>query len=221
MKYAVQLLDALNVLENVADCFQGDSARIRKLGDGWFLESSAFDACTAAHKVYPIADEILRLIHRVFALYMQLFSPLEIGYVQAFSGAGVPTIRALRSSTRLNVYSSSEELQNSHGKQSLGSAVVGHAMANTNVREALALVGESDLQWPQLYNILEFLGGVKGIVKRKWATRELVGKCWRTANHYRHLGSPKKNPLPTDPPSIAEARSLALYLLKRWMSSQI
>ena len=45
MKYAVQLLDATNVLENVADCFQGDSARIRKLGDGWFLESSAFDAC--------------------------------------------------------------------------------------------------------------------------------------------------------------------------------
>jgi hypothetical protein len=96
MKYAVQLLDATNALENAADCFQGDSARIRKLGDGWFLESSAFDACTAAHEVYPIADEILRLIHRVFALYMQLFSPLEIGYVQAFSEADVPTNRALR-----------------------------------------------------------------------------------------------------------------------------
>jgi hypothetical protein len=220
MKYAVQLLDATNVLKNVADCFQGDSARIRKLGDGWFLESSAFDACTAAHEVYPIADEILRLIHRVFALYMQLFSPLEIGYVQAFSKTGVPVNRALRSSTRFNVYSSHEELQNSHGKQSFGAAVVGRAMVNTNVHESLALVGESDLQWPQVYNILEFLVSADASVRKKWSARK-IRDCKQTANHYRHLGNPEKYRLPANPPSILEARSLVLDLLRRWISSQI
>jgi|HubBroStandDraft_3_1064219.scaffolds.fasta_scaffold164032_1 hypothetical protein len=221
MKYAVQLLDATKVLENVADCFQGDSARIRKLGDDWFLESSAFEACTAAHEVYPIADEILRLIHRVFALYMGLFSPLRIGYVQACNEAGVPTNRPLRDITRFNVYLSPEELQTSHGGQSLGASLVGRATVNTNVHEALALVGENELQWPQIYDILEFLGGMNGIVKRKWATREVVGKYWRTANIHRHLGSPKKKPLPADPPSISEARAFALNFLKRWISSQL
>jgi hypothetical protein len=141
MKYAVQLVGAAHVLEAVGYCFQGDSARIRKGGDNWFLESSAFDVCATAGEVFLIADELLRLIHRVSALYMRLYSPFEIGYVQAFSETGVPTNRALRGFAKIDVYSSTgiKELQNLRGEQSLGAAVVDHARVNNKVNEALAL----------------------------------------------------------------------------------
>jgi hypothetical protein len=221
MKFAVRLKDATNVLEDVADSFQGDSARIIKLGDGWFLESSAFDACTTEIEVVRIAQTILPSIHRVCVLYVQLYSNFEIGGVDIFSDTGVLINRTLRDSTQITVYSAEglQELQNPHGEESLGSAVVGAAMENESVHEALAMLG--DLQWPQLYNILEFLGGVDAIVKKTWATRGPVIKCRQTANHYRHLGSPKKYPLPPNPPSLSQARSLVLDVLKKWISMQL
>ena len=141
----------------------------------------------------------------------------------SFSETGVPINRALRGSAKIDVYSSTgiKELQNLRGEQSLGAAIVDRARVNNKVNEALALIGESGLQWPQLYNILEFLGGTDAIVRKKWATREQIRKCKQTANHHRHLGSPTKYPLPTDPPSLSEATSLMLDPLKRWIASQI
>jgi hypothetical protein len=221
MKFAVRLKGATNVLEDVADCFQGHSAKIQRLEDGWFLESSAFDACTSEAEVVGVAQKILLFIHRVCVMYVQLYSPLTIGGVNIFSDTGVLLNRTLRDTTQITVYSPNglQELQNPSGEGSLGSAVVGAAMKNEGVREALAMLG--DLEWPQLYNIIEFLGDVDGIVGNGGATRQAVTDCRRTAAYHRHLGNPKPNLLPANPPSLSEARSLVLDLLKRWMSSQI
>jgi len=110
----------------------------------------------------------------------------------------------------------------SRGKGSLGSAFVGAALEDTKLEEALALVGDGyELQWSQIYNILEFLGGADAIVKKKWATRGQLRKCRQTANHHRHLGSPKKYPLPVDPPSHGEATTFAIGLLKKWILGRL
>src|ERR1700731_121907 len=213
MKFAIQLKGSIPTLQHVFGCFQGDFARIRKIGDDWFLGSSAFDPCASGQDVFPIADELLRLIHRVTAIYGGSFSPFELGYVECFSDAGVHVSRALRASKRIQVYTGEgfPELQEPRGKESLGSALVGAAMADKRLLEALALIGDGhDLQWSQIYNIQEFVGGEDAIVKEKWALREQLRKCRQTANHYRHLARPKKYPLPADPPSLSEATSLVV-----------
>ena len=93
MKFAVQLTNgAKPLMENVTDCFQGDFARIRKMGDDSYLESSLFDACTAPVEVFPIADNLIRLMHRFTALHGRLFLFSEVGYVQEFSDAGAPFV---------------------------------------------------------------------------------------------------------------------------------
>ena len=189
-----------------------------------FLESSDFDACANVCEVFPIADVVLRLIHRVTAVYAGVFSPFEIGYVEAFDDAGVYVNRSLRATQRVQIYSLQglQELQVLRGKRSLGSAVVGAALADKKLEEGLALIGDGeDLHWSQLYNILEFLGGEDAIVKRKWATRQQIRECRQTANHHRHLGSPRKYPVPANPPTSGEARSLVLALLRRWIAEQI
>jgi hypothetical protein len=223
MKFAVQLINGSKpTMENVASCFQGDFARIRNLGDDWFLESSTFDACTAPVQVFPIADELLRLMQRITAVYGRLFAFSEIGYVQAFNDAGMPTTRALRAVQRVQIYTLDiRELDRPVGNQTLGSALLSATMAEKKLQEALALIGDGDeLQWPQIYNILEFLGGENAIIKRRWATRVEIRRCRQTANHYRHLGSPTKYQLPTDAPSRGQAIALVLGLLKRWITSQ-
>jgi hypothetical protein len=222
MKFAVQLINNNEpLMESVEKCFQGDAARIRKLGNDWFLESCLFDACAVPAKVFPIADELLRLMHRLTAVHGRLFSFCEIGYAQAFNEAGVPVGRALRATQRVQVISAEElqELQKLDGEQSRGSSLVAVAMKEKKLQEALVLVGDGyELQWTQIYNILEFLGGADALVKKKWATRIQIRKCRQTANHYRHLGSPHKHPLPTDPPSQGEAAILVLGLLRKWIS---
>jgi hypothetical protein len=82
-----------------------------------------------------------------------------------------------------------------------------------------SLHGKRELSWSQVYDIIEFLGGVDGIVKGGYAKKKQTGMVKRTANHYRHLGSPKKLPLPPGPPPLAEAAEFASSLLKRYLFS--
>jgi len=224
MKFAVRLINGSEpLMKSVESCFQGDFARIYKNGDDWFLESTAFDGCRNPGEVFPIADELLRSMQRITAVYARLFSICEIGYVQAFSDTGAPTARGLRGTQRVQIISRAglEELSEFGEKQSRGTALLAVAMENPSLREALALLGDGyELQWAQIYNILEFLG-IDAVVRKKWATREEIRKCKQTANHYRHLGSPRKYPLPSNPPSSGEATALVFMLLKRWISSQI
>ena len=224
MKFAVQLKGSKPLLEQMAPGFQGEFVKINKIGDEWFLESSAFNTCQAPLEVFPIADEVLRLVHRIIAMYCQLFSPFEVGYVQSFTDDGSPGERGIRGVTRIQIYSATEvpELQAISNGQSLGSKLVATAMSDKRLEEALNLIGDGvEFQWPQIYNVIEFLGGSSEIAKKKWATAEQIRKCRQTANHYRHLGSPKRYPLPINPPSQGEATRFALTLLKRWILSSI
>lgn len=59
MRYAAVLNGKANLFENVAPCFASDTARIKKLGDEWVLESSAFNSCGEPLEVFPIADDLL------------------------------------------------------------------------------------------------------------------------------------------------------------------
>jgi hypothetical protein len=224
MKYAVQLVNGSEpLMKNAASCFQGNFAKIIKIGDDWFLESSAFDGCAVPGQVFSIADKLLRLMQRITAVYARLFSICEIGYVQAFNDAGVPTTRGLRGTLRVQIISPDglQELSKMHGDQSRGSALAAAAMARADLQEALTLVGDGyDLQWPQISNILEFLGGADAMAQRKWATRDQIRKCKHAANHYRHLGSPQKYPLPVSPPTPGEATILVFSLLQKWISQQ-
>jgi hypothetical protein len=117
MKYAVQLKGSEPLLPAIAPCFQGQNARISKVDGEWFLESQQFESCSGPNDVFPKADGLLRVIHLVTALYCQLFSPFEVGYVQAYSETGAPTQRALRAIQRVQIYSGSgvQELQKRQG----------------------------------------------------------------------------------------------------------
>jgi hypothetical protein len=226
MRYAAQLLGDAATIEKVAPCFQGGAARIRRFGNDWFLESSVFESCPGPAEVFPIAKEILTSVHQVSMLYAYLLTVehIRLGYIQEFNDAGSLTRRSLHATQKVNVYSAEglAELKGLRGHQSSGSAVVEGARSSRKVQEALSLIGCTELGWPQLYNILEFLGGDRAIVKRGWATQSEVRRYKQTANHFRHLGSLNRYPLPPNPPSVSDGRKfILLNLLKRWVSEQL
>jgi hypothetical protein len=95
------------------------------------------------------------------------------------------------------------------------------AQSDPKIAEALALVSGGAPSWHSLYDVLEFFAGKRGVAKRDWASQSTVDRFMRTANHYRHLGAPKRYPLPRNPPDIKETRTFVLGLLRRWLEGYL
>jgi len=210
------------MLESVAACFDGINAKIRKDEEGWILESSEFASCTAGEQVFPIADDLVSRIHHVLALYCGATATLVVEHIYWINAEG-KKLRTIRGSLPVNVISSQglAELKGMSGSQPLGSAVLQAMTLDATVKEGLTLHGEGGLSWSQVYDIIEFLGGEAGIAKAGYANRKQIRAVRQTANHYRHLGSPKKYPLPSNPPDLAAASEFARSLLKRYISSRL
>ncbi len=219
---AAVLTGQSDFLERVAPCFVSDNAKIRKLGEKWVLESCEFESCKTAEQLFSVADDLVSRIHRILALYCDATPSLVAKYISWTNGEGEPW-RAIRGSTGVNIISSKgvAELGKMSGTQPLGSAVFQAMNLDPAVKEALALHGDGELSWSQIYDIIEFLGGVRKIVKAKFATKGATSTVRQTANHYRHLGNTGKFPLQSNPTLLAEGEDFARRLLKRWIASRL
>jgi hypothetical protein len=228
IRYAVALLTGQEeALVSIAPCFDSDSARIKKQRlkekeDSWVLESSQFAPCTTGMEVLAVADDILSRIHRVLALYCNFTPVLEVKCISWISAEG-ESFRTIRDSVAINVTSSKglEDLRGIRGKQPLGSTVFEATESDSKVEEALTLHGDSGLNWWQIYDIIDFVGGVKVIANAGYASRKQAIAVRQTANHYRHQGLRKKPVLPVNPPTLAQANGFARALLKSWIESRL
>jgi hypothetical protein len=211
-----------HMLESIAECFTSNHATVRKHEEGWILESCEFTSCTTGDQVFPIADDIVSRLQRILALYCDAYEALSIDHIYWINAAGEKR-RAIRVVLPINVISSKGlvELKTTSGKEPMASAVFDAMIRDASVKEALALHGESGLSWSQVYDVIEFLGGEKGIATAGYANQKQTRTVRQTANHYRHLGSPKKYALPPNPSTLAEATGFVRSLLKRYISSRL
>jgi hypothetical protein len=216
-----------DVLASIAPCFGSDSARIKRQRlkekeDSWVLESSEFASCTAGDEVLAVADGIVSRIHQILALYCNYTPILSVDCI-CWINANGESLRTIRASSSVNVVSSKglAELKGASAgtTQPLGSAVFEAVTRDVEINEALALHGDNGLSWSQVYDIIDLVGGVKGIVQA--AARKQASAARQTANHYRHLGVRRKHPLPANPPTLAQANEFARGLLKRWIASRL
>jgi hypothetical protein len=216
-----------DTLASIAPCFDSDSAKIRKQRikkqeESWVLESSEFARCTTGEEVFPIADDIVSRINHILALYCNFTPMFSVEYINWIDAEGEPK-RTIRDSVSVNVVKSKgiSDLKSTSGTQPLGSAVLRLVGLDSAVSEAFALHGDSGLSWSQVYDIIDFVGGVDRIAEAGYANKKSTSAIRQTANHHRHLGNPRKCPLPPNPPTLAEAGEFARSLLKRWITSRL
>jgi hypothetical protein len=179
IRYAAAVLTGQeDVFASIAPCFDSDSGRIKKqrLKEeeySWVLESSEFAVCTTGNEVLAVADDIVSRIHQILALYCNYTPILSVNCICWINAKG-ESLRTLRSSFSVNIASSKglAELKSASGTQPLGSAVLEALTRDAKVREALTLHGDSGLGWSQVYDIIDLVGGVKGIAKLGYATKK-------------------------------------------------
>jgi hypothetical protein len=223
VSYAAAVLTGeTNHLDNLAPSFTGSDGTIRKDGDLWLLESPRFQSCTTGDQLFSLAEDILYDIECILALYINASPFLSVQYVKFVTQEGAG-FRQVRATADINVISTKgiAELKSLSGTQPLGSAVLRAINTNPRIKEAFSLHGEEELSWSQIYDIIEFLRGEKGIVEAKLASGADVSRLQRTATYYRHLGNPKEEVLPPKPFSPAEGTEFIRNLLKRWIAQEL
>src|ERR1700722_2848588 len=75
----------------------------------------------------------------------------------------------------IDIFRPANQVLNPTASGSLATVALSRAATDPKILEALSLVGHDALTWGRIYDIIEFLGVKRHIIKR-------------TANHYRHLG---------------------------------
>jgi hypothetical protein len=224
MRYVAVLAGRPHILPRVAECFVGQHLRITRLGEQWVLESSDFDLCNGPQDAFLMADTLVSRIHRILALYCHLHTPLWVQSIQGFDPEGRPSKLVVRATVQFEISLSKgiAELSDLNGDQSLGVEIFELASSDPVVMEALNLRGEKPIGWSHVYDVIEFCGGVEEAARvLALSSRKRVREIKQTANHYRHLGSPKKYFLPATPPTLYEATTFARDLLKKWISSRL
>lgn len=225
MRYAAIIIakkSSSSLLEDIAPSFVSSIATIRKLKDNrWILESSTFKQYESVDKLYEAANKLLSNIHSVLALYLGRFDePLSVSAIVKLNDNDEVISAQFHASLQIVVTPRAADVLNPTASGSVGTAVLSAADVNGAVQEALSLVGRAAPTWGQVYNIIEFLG-MDLIVKFGFARRSEVVRVRQTANHHRHLGNSKKNPLPPNPPTLDEAYKFAFELLKKWIAGRI
>jgi hypothetical protein len=111
----------------------------------------------------------------------------------------------------------------------LGSTLIEKALrqaeTDDDVSAALRLLRDSDPQWPDVYDVIEFLQRTVADLTDQingWINKAELGRHRGTANHYRHLGNVgKNNRLPTTPTTLTESREVIFGLLRRWLEERL
>jgi hypothetical protein len=129
--------------------------------------------------------------------------------------------RRIYATLDVNFYNRATRTLNPTVSGSVATDVLSRAANDPAVTEALSLHGNEAPTWARVYDIIEFLGGEGSIKKAGFAPRSETRRVRQTANHYRHLGSPRSNRLPPTPPTLAEAGVFAKELLRKWIATRM
>jgi hypothetical protein len=214
MPYAAVITSAAstpkNLLEDIAPSFVSDIITIRRREGEWIVESSSFEPYDSDEKLYEAANKLVSRLHNVLALYLGLHGEsLSVRALLRLTDDDDKLIARRRYVTfTVDIVRPAKQALNPTASGSLGIVVLSRAATDCKIAEALSLVGHEALTWGRIYDIMEFVG-------------DKPGKMRQTANHYRHLGNPRNYPLPSNPPTLAEAGLFATNLLKDWTATQI
>lgn len=102
-------------------------------------------------------------------------------------------------------------------KGSRSAALLRLATCSGRVANALSLIQAPEPGWGAIYDVLQFVENSPAARKDAGKVRNYI----RTANWYRHLGESNRQPLPTDPPSLFQARTFACKLLEEWLEQRL
>lgn len=216
-------------LEFLASAFDDDPS-VKKRGDLFFLASSLLDDCDDLSQAMDTGVKLLELMYGLARLESDL---------QGRASYGIYASRAPKTTGPRDADTVDALVHVNHGLQqpALRNPIVREllfapqnflqAQSDSKVEEVFRLISRFELDWVNLYRVLEHIQGDVGgdIWRSDWASRRDINRFNHTANSYVTTGDfarhgPKPFQPPSDPLTLEEAQSLILGVVKRWVHSR-
>jgi len=225
LAWLVQLLGPQDALERLPTLVQGEPYAVVRFENGIYLRGSALDGLPDATGARAKAGEVCRYLESVLQVFVVLVDELRPGNVLAADSGGTPRARNLFAFKNFRVISErglKGLAATDPNGSTLASNILRLADRDPRVAQAFYIVGNRDIGWHEIYDLIDLMGGVNALVKRGWAKRKELNRLRQTANHHRHRGSRRtKDALPENPPTLSEGANAVRVLLQQWLTERL
>ncbi|MGH8606853.1 MAG: hypothetical protein ACREX9_05390 [Gammaproteobacteria bacterium] len=223
LRYLVEIDGDAEALKHLPELFRGTDFSITGAADGRvFVSGTSFEACANASEVIEVASRVLRWVGSILEVYAGAADEFTVKNVFWIDDRG-HLMQRLIMSDKIRFLGDFKDLAAClQSNTTLGSELLRLATDDDRIARAFDLIGSKTIGWYEIYDLIDLMGGVRGLVKQGWVTRKEVSSIRQTATHYRHLGSiSKQYELPDNPPHLNAARATITNIVRRWISERL
>jgi hypothetical protein len=229
MRFEVALSGDSTALDFLSRTFSNDDCRIVKGDCTYLLSGTCLDALDDASLVRDRAFELAKLLSGACQVLLGFGSPIQVGAVTEILPGGGPRISGLvAEATGCTVPPSVRTGDKVTHPTDKARDWLLLAQKDSEVAHGLLLWSDGTGWW-NLWKIFELVekssGGVKGIVRRGWATKDQCDRFARMAQSRTALGVDSRHAFdkstpPSRPMERSEAFNLVGSLFRQWAASR-
>jgi len=219
-------------LQDLADAFSSGDPRVVQEDGGYFLVATEFVSFGDDHTgLLTRAREILAQMDGSALLANGQHHPVKVaGSIRDQGGRqhAVIAMDAIEARSRVSAVLVSVGDEPPEPSTPPARAAMDAASTNTSAGVVLQLLGQRELDWVNLYRILDYVahecGGKKSVVKAQLATNDEIDRFGAAANRIEVSGDdvrrgPMKGTPPTRSMTLAEGRAFIRRLVTDWLAS--
>lgn len=230
MRWKVQLTGERFDLEDLPRLLDEPELEVRQDGERFFLCSSRFSTLETVADVRSLAGTVLKMLNGALRVSNHNYRPVGLGPVHELKPDGTKQVTVGVSETlhvrgKVTVTKKDADGNVVEGRPDpLLPVGIQEGMRDPMVGEVLAFVGSSDLDWADLYKVVEMITERLGKPPYSlgWVSRGWLDRFTQTANSMEALGfearhATSRPPAPSNPPTLHEARTQILNMVRQWV----
>lgn len=223
LRYLVEIDGDAEALKRLPGLFRGLDFNVTAAPDGRvFLSGASFETCATPDEVRETASHVLRWLASILEVYAGASDDFTVKNVFWKDDRGHLMQRIITTTTVRFLGDFKDLAACSANNTTLGSELLRLASIDDDIARAFDLIGGKAISWYKIYDLIDLMGNVRGIVNQGWAIRDQLSSIRQTANHHRHLGSTSnKDKLPNNPPHLHDARATITNIFRHWLSKRL
>jgi hypothetical protein len=186
-RYLVEIDGDAEALKRLPELFRGLDFCVTAAADGRvFLSGASCETCATPNEVTELASRVLRWVASILEVYAGASEDFTVKHVFWKDDRGHLMQRFILSD-KIRFLGDLKDLAAClQSNTTLGPELLRLASIDDRIARAFDLIGGKTIGWYELYDLIDLMGDVRGLVKQGWVTRDQlpsIRQVRQTANH--------------------------------------